>query len=53
MLLLTLTGYLLYYAGGEESRAVISITHWLTGLLVPALLTWHVLSGRSQTKAAQ
>ena len=53
MLLLTLTGYLLYYAGGEESRAVISITHWLAGLLVPALLTWHVLSGRSQTKATQ
>jgi hypothetical protein len=53
MLLLTVTGYLLYYAGGEESRAAISIAHWIAGLLVPALLAWHVLSGRSQTKATQ
>jgi hypothetical protein len=52
MLLLTVTGYLLYYAGGEDSRAAISLVHWVAGLLVPALLAWHVLSGRSQTKAA-
>jgi hypothetical protein len=53
MLLLTVTGYLLYYAGGEETRPVISLVHWVVGLAVPALLTWHVLSGRSQTRAAQ
>jgi hypothetical protein len=53
MLLLTVTGYLLYYAGGEESRATISMVHWIAGLLVPALLTWHVMSGRSQKKVVQ
>lgn len=51
MLLLTATGYLLYYAGGEESRAWISALHWLIGLVVPVLLTWHVISGRRQTRA--
>lgn len=53
MLLLTLTGYLLYYAGGEASRAVISLAHWIVGLVVPALLAWHVISGRNQTRALQ
>jgi hypothetical protein len=53
MLLLTVTGYLLYYAGGEQSRAVVSIVHWAAGLLIPALLTWHVVSGRGQTRALQ
>jgi hypothetical protein len=51
MLLLTVTGYLLYYAGGENSRAYISLLHWVAGLLVPALLAWHVISGRSQARA--
>jgi hypothetical protein len=53
MLLLTVTGYLLYYAGGEDARAAISLVHWVAGLLVPALLTWHVVSGRSRTGAVQ
>lgn len=52
MLLLTLTGYLLYYAGGEQTRPVISTLHWLVGLAVPALLVWHIVSGRTQTRAA-
>jgi hypothetical protein len=51
MLLLTVTGYLLYYAGGEESRPVISTLHWAPGLAVPALVAWHVSSGRRQTRA--
>lgn len=46
MLLLTLTGYLLYYAGGEETRPVISILHWVLGVAVPVILFWHVISGR-------
>jgi hypothetical protein len=48
MLLLTVTGYLLYYAGGEESRPVISALHWAPGLAVPGLVAWHVVSGRRQ-----
>jgi hypothetical protein len=51
MLILTLTGYLLYYAGGEHSRGVISALHWAVGLAVPALLAWHVVSGRRQARA--
>ena len=51
MLSLTVTGYLLYYAGGEESRQVISALHWAPGLAVPALVVWHVTSGRRQTRA--
>jgi len=51
MLLLTVTGYLLYYAGGEESRPLISLLHWAPGLAVPALIAWHVTSGRRQTRA--
>lgn len=47
MLALTVTGYLLYYAGSEETRPVISAVHWVIGLGVPALLTWHVVSGRT------
>ena len=52
MLLLTLTGYLLYYAAGEDTRPVISAVHWIVGLGVPLLLAWHVLSGRRRTQAA-
>ncbi len=51
MLALTVTGYLLYYAGDEETRPVISVVHWVVGLVVPAVLVWHVLSGRAQTRA--
>jgi len=51
MLLLTVTGYLLYYAGSETARPVISALHWVVGLVVPALLVWHIVSGRSQTRA--
>jgi hypothetical protein len=53
MLALTVTGYLLYYAGDEETRPVISAVHWIIGLIVPAVLLWHVLSGRAQTRALQ
>lgn len=46
MLLLTITGYLLYYAGGEETRPVISIVHWILGVVIPILITWQVISGK-------
>ena len=52
MLLLTVTGYLLYYAGDEDARPVISAGHWILGLGVPALLVWHVVSGRARTRAS-
>jgi len=49
LLLLTVTGYLLYYAGGEDTRPVISALHWVVGLSVPALLVWHVVAGRRRS----
>jgi hypothetical protein len=53
MLLLTITGYLLYYSGDEDLRPVISAAHWVLGLIVPVLLVWHVVSGRMQTRASE
>lgn len=50
MLLLSLTGYLLYYAGGEETRPAISAVHWIAGLVVAPLLAWHVVSGRAASR---
>jgi hypothetical protein len=54
MLLLTVTGYLLYYAASEELRPIISAAHWILGLAVPLLLWWHVASGHgASAKAAK
>ena len=52
MLLLTITGYLLYYAGGEETRPIISTAHWILGVIVPALLAGHVISGKRRSRMA-
>lgn len=41
---LILTGFLLYYAGGDESRAWISLAHWALGLGLPAIFLWHRLA---------
>lgn len=46
MLTLTVTGYLLYYVGIESVRSVLSIIHWVIGLLLPILAGWHVWRGR-------
>jgi hypothetical protein len=53
MLLLTVTGYLLYYSGDENTRPLISAVHWILGLVVPALLVWHIVSGRMQTRVSE
>ena len=53
MLLLTVTGYLLYYSGDENIRPIISAAHWILGLVVPGLLVWHIVSGRMQTRASE
>jgi hypothetical protein len=39
--LLILTGYLLYYAGGDEFRGWVSLIHWAIGLAVPLIFIWH------------
>jgi hypothetical protein len=38
---LGLTGYLLYYAGGDDLREAVSTLHWVVGLAAPALFVWH------------
>lgn len=50
-LLLIVSGYALYYYGGEEARPWISAIHWIFGLGTPPLLVWHIASGR-KTQAA-
>ncbi len=46
MLILTLTGYALYYAGDERLRAGASVLHWVLGLAVPIALVVHITLGR-------
>ena len=42
VLLLTLSGYALYYFGGEEARPWISVFHWGIGIASPLALVWHI-----------
>ena len=44
---LAISGYLLYYAGNEEIRSFISISHWTIGLLVALALPLHIWYGRN------
>jgi len=46
LLLLALTGYLLYYVGDEAVRGATSVTHWAAGLAAAAVLVWHVVEAR-------
>lgn len=41
--LLIITGYLLYYAGGESFRSAVALTHLVLGLSFPVTLALHVL----------
>jgi hypothetical protein len=50
--LLTATGYLLYYAGGETTRPLISIAHWAAGLAIGGLLPLHIWKGRRSAGAS-
>jgi hypothetical protein len=51
--LLAVTGYGLYYAGGEKLRAWTSWIHLLAGLTLPFLLLIHVSLGRRTRPATQ
>jgi hypothetical protein len=44
--LLILSGYGLYYLGGEGTRRLVSPLHWAIGLLLPVGLAWHIREGR-------
>jgi len=47
LVLLTLTGYGLYYLGGERWREMTGIAHWAIGLACPIIVVLHVRAGRS------
>jgi hypothetical protein len=47
---LILSGYALYYFGGEATRSLISAVHWVPGVASPAVLAWHVWQGRRLRK---
>lgn len=50
---LTITGYGLYYAGGERLRAGTSWVHLAIGLILPILLLIHIFLGRRTRPAVQ
>jgi len=50
---LTITGYGLYYAGGERLRAWTSWIHLGVGLALPILLLIHILLGRRTRRPEQ
>jgi cation transport ATPase len=50
--ILTITGYGLYYAGGERLRAWTSWIHFVVGLALPILLLIHIFLGRRTRHSA-
>lgn len=40
------TGCGLYYAPSEDSRAIVSVVHWIFGVAMPLLLVVHIWRGR-------
>lgn len=50
---LTITGYGLYYAGGEGLRALTSWIHLAIGMALPILLLVHILLGRRTRPTVQ
>ena len=51
--ILTITGYGLYYAGGERLRAWTSWIHLAMGMVLPILLLIHILLGRKTRPTVQ
>ena len=49
-LLLVVSGYGLYYFGGEQLRSFISALHWSAGCVLPVGLLWHMVDGRKSRR---
>ena len=49
---LILTGYALYYLVGDDTRASISLAHWVLGLALAPALVIHVILGRRSRRAS-
>ncbi|HYA15905.1 MAG TPA: hypothetical protein VEF06_00495 [Bryobacteraceae bacterium] len=52
MVWLTVSGYLLYYAGGDAARQAISLAHWGIGLGAPVLYGLHRMQRRRVSRPA-
>lgn len=50
VILLTLSGYALYYLGNESLRNANSQFHLWLGMLAPVLLVWHIWAGRKAVR---
>ncbi len=50
--LLVVSGYALYYAGGESLRRIAVVAHDGLGLALPLILVWHIARGRRARMAA-
>ena len=50
VIVLIVSGYLLYYLGDETLRSWTSIVHWSIGLLVPTIFIWHYVHGQSKRR---
>ena len=44
--LLMVSGWILYYVGGEQVRNVTSVLHWVVGLALPLIIVLHILMWR-------
>ena len=50
LVLLVLSGWLLYYIANESNHDIISLIHWGIGLGMLAVLVWHRVSGLASRK---
>jgi hypothetical protein len=48
LIIITVTGYCLYYLGDDSARAIASFSHWLLGLAVLPLFLWHASRDRCE-----
>ena len=46
LILLTISGYMLYYVGSEDLRGWTSLLHWAIGLALPLIFVWHYVRGK-------
>ena len=53
LVVLTVSGYLLYYLGDEALRAASSLIHWAIGLALPAVFVWHYVNGQRARRAVK
>lgn len=49
--LLALGGWALYYVAGDTVRPWVSVSHWLLGLALPALVLAHIVGARRERLA--